>query len=314
TRSGTAISIKGVTSVSRWKQKTTCTRSFATWSGTPCVPTSWSERNRGVGRVCAVWSAKTRRFPSSRRGLCDALPIGCNLSTNRKRKPKWPRCVAASVAVGPLAILTGSGTRPSDWGWNRRFGPVEGRRNNYRLVTVTCIIWILQIWWLSPSPPQIWWLSPSPPCHLHLPRYQRRHGAHRPVLAGGVVRRRAATRPDRERTVRRDEWWRQRPARGQADDPAGSIPGAPGRATARSGSSPGRLSHGALPLSSAARNRHPGTLTRWAQGSPGHLVCHDPRRTRRDQDPRGSSGDRHLRATSAVLGAATRPTFPGRSG
>src|SRR5208283_3165388 len=40
TRSGTAISIKGVTSVSRWKQKTTSTRSFATWSGTPCVQTS----------------------------------------------------------------------------------------------------------------------------------------------------------------------------------------------------------------------------------------------------------------------------------
>src|SRR5271157_2770498 len=137
TRSGTAISIKGVTSVSRWKQKTTSTRSFATWSGMPCVPTSWSERNRGVGRVCAVWSAKTRRFPSSRRGLCHVPPIGCNLSTNRKRKPKWRRCVAASIAVGPSAILTGSRTRPSDWGWNRRFGPVEKRRNNRRLATVT---------------------------------------------------------------------------------------------------------------------------------------------------------------------------------
>ena len=80
----------------------------------------------------------------------DAPPIGCNLSTNRKRKPKWRRCVAASIAVGPSAILTGSRTRPSDWGWNRRFGPVEGRRNNHRPVTITCIIWILQIWWLSP--------------------------------------------------------------------------------------------------------------------------------------------------------------------
>src|SRR5271157_5622451 len=84
TRSGTAVSIKGVTSVSRWQQKTTSTRSFATWSGTPRVQTSWSERNRGVGRVCAVWRAKTRRFPSSRRGLCHAPPIGCKLSTNRK--------------------------------------------------------------------------------------------------------------------------------------------------------------------------------------------------------------------------------------
>src|SRR5271157_3638718 len=76
-------------------------------------------------------------------------PIGCNLSTNRKRKPKWRRCVAASIAVGPSAILTGSRTRTSDWGWNGRFRPVEGRRNNHRLVIVTCIIWILQIWWLS---------------------------------------------------------------------------------------------------------------------------------------------------------------------
>src|SRR5271157_6075768 len=107
------------------------------WSGTPCVQTSWSERNRGVGRVCTVWSAKTRRFPSSRRGLGLAPPIGCKLSTNRKRKPKWRRCVAASIAVGPSAILTGSRTRPSDWGWSGRFGPVEGRRNNRRLATVT---------------------------------------------------------------------------------------------------------------------------------------------------------------------------------
>src|SRR5208337_5633224 len=128
------------------------------------VPTSGSERNRGVGRVCAVWSAKTRRFPSSRRGLCHAPPIGCKLSTNRKRKPKWRRCVAALIAVGPSAILTGSRTRPSDWGWNGRFGPVEDRRNNDRLATVTCLIsdsdlvavtfhrfcHLSQIWWLSP--------------------------------------------------------------------------------------------------------------------------------------------------------------------
>ena len=80
-------------------------------------------------------------------------PLGCNLSTNynRKRKPKWRRCVAASIAVGPSAILTGSRTRPSDRGSNARFGPVEDRRNSHRLVTVTCVIWILQIWWLSPS-------------------------------------------------------------------------------------------------------------------------------------------------------------------
>src|SRR5208337_4663567 len=89
-------------------------------------------------------------------------------STNRKRKPKWRRCVAASIAVGPSAILTGSRTRPSDWGWNRRFGPAEDRRNNRRLATVTggCLLFFLlyspnlvavsfhsQIWWLFPFIP-----------------------------------------------------------------------------------------------------------------------------------------------------------------
>jgi len=39
---------------------------------------------------------------------------------------------AASIAVGPSAILTGSQTRPSDWGWNGRFGLVEDRRNNHK--------------------------------------------------------------------------------------------------------------------------------------------------------------------------------------
>ena len=75
----------------------------------------------------------------------DAPPIGCNLSTNRKRKPKWRRCVAASIAVGPSAILTESRTRPSDWGSNARLGPVEDRRNNRRLATFTCTLCVLQI-------------------------------------------------------------------------------------------------------------------------------------------------------------------------
>ncbi len=72
-------------------------------------------------------------------------PPGCNFSTNRKRKPKWRRCVAASIAVSPSAIRTGSRTRPSDWGSNARFGPVEDRRKNRRLATLTCILWVLQI-------------------------------------------------------------------------------------------------------------------------------------------------------------------------
>src|SRR5208337_4716261 len=87
--------------------------------------------------------------PSSRRGLCHAPPIGCNLSINRKRKPMWRRCVAASIAVGPSAILTGSRTRPSDWGSNARFGPVEHRRNNRRLATFTCTLFVLQILQIS---------------------------------------------------------------------------------------------------------------------------------------------------------------------
>ncbi len=92
-----------------------------------------------------MWSAKTRRFPSSRRDLCHAPPIDCKLSTNRRRKPMWRRCVGASIAVGPSAILTGSRTRPSDWGWNRGFGPVEDQRNNRRLATVTgrCLLFFL---------------------------------------------------------------------------------------------------------------------------------------------------------------------------
>ncbi len=40
-----------------------------------------------------------------------------------------------------------------------RFGPVEDRRNNHRLVTITCVIWILQIWWLSPLARR----APAPP-------------------------------------------------------------------------------------------------------------------------------------------------------
>ncbi len=85
-------------------------------------------------------------FPGTRERVAPSAPppIGCNLSTNRKRKPKWRRCVAAPIAVGPSAILTGSRTRPSDWGSNARFGPVEDRRNNRKLATFT------QIWWLSP--------------------------------------------------------------------------------------------------------------------------------------------------------------------
>src|SRR5208337_4670175 len=130
--------IKGVTSVSRWKQKSTSTRSFATWSGKPCVQTSWSKRNRG---------AKTRRSPSSRRGLCLAPPIGCNLSTSRKRKPKWRRCGAASIAVGPSAIPTGHRHGRAIGAGMDDSASWKNEETFIRLSKVACII---QIWWLSP--------------------------------------------------------------------------------------------------------------------------------------------------------------------
>ena len=63
-----------------------------------------------------------------------------------------PKIENPKSCVGPAAILTGSRTRPSDWGWNRRFGPVEDRRNNRRLATATCTLCVVQIWWLSPFP------------------------------------------------------------------------------------------------------------------------------------------------------------------
>ena len=71
---------QGHTSVSQWKLKTRSIMSLATWRGTPCVQTSWTERNPGDGQVCAVWSMEAQRFPSSRRGRFLALPIGCNLA------------------------------------------------------------------------------------------------------------------------------------------------------------------------------------------------------------------------------------------
>jgi len=60
--------------------------------------------------------------------------------------------------VGPSAILTGSRTRPSDWGSNPRFGPVEDRRNYRRLATFTCTLCVLQIWFSRSGG---WHVSPS---------------------------------------------------------------------------------------------------------------------------------------------------------
>ena len=101
--------------------------------------TSWSKRNRDVGRVYDVQSGKTGRFRFSRHGLCGVPPIGCKWSTDRKRKPNWKHCAVASIVVGPSAIRIGLQTWPSDWGWNGRFGRAEGRRNQRKLVDVACI-------------------------------------------------------------------------------------------------------------------------------------------------------------------------------
>ena len=65
------------------------------------------------------------------------------------RNPK-SRIENPKSCVGPSAMPTGPRTRPSDWGSNTRFGPVEDRRNNRRLATFTCTLYVLQIWWLSP--------------------------------------------------------------------------------------------------------------------------------------------------------------------
>jgi len=57
-------------------------------------------------------------------------------------------CVNRGRPFGDPTWVTDTAKR---LGLEWRFGPVEGRRNNHRLVTVTCVIWILQIWWLSSS-------------------------------------------------------------------------------------------------------------------------------------------------------------------
>src|SRR5208337_558085 len=59
------------------------------------------------------------------------LAATCQPVANGSRS-EWRRCGAAFIAVGPSAIPTGSQTRPSDWGWNGRFGLVEDRRNNHK--------------------------------------------------------------------------------------------------------------------------------------------------------------------------------------
>ena len=68
----------------------------------------------------------------SRFGGCHLSPPCCFSPQSKIENPK--------SCVGPSAIRTGSRTRPSDWGSNARFGPVEDRRNNRRLATFTCTL------------------------------------------------------------------------------------------------------------------------------------------------------------------------------
>jgi len=85
------------------KQKTTSTRSFTTWSGTLCVQTCGARRH-GVPHPLGVAFASPHRLAAT-----------CQPAANGSRS-EWRRCGAASIAVGPSAIPTGSQTRPSDWG------------------------------------------------------------------------------------------------------------------------------------------------------------------------------------------------------
>src|SRR5208337_4684598 len=78
------------------------------------VPVSWRhQRGRLLGLLGWHDIGGHPRCPGTREWATPSAPppIGCNLSTNynRKRKPKWRRCGAASIAVGPSAILTGHG-------------------------------------------------------------------------------------------------------------------------------------------------------------------------------------------------------------
>jgi len=127
---------------------------------------------RNALRANLVERAKLWRWSSLRRVEREdpAFPI---LSTWPLPRPTdWLQIVnqpqaepQAEAEVAALRCCVNRGRPFGDPNWvtdtAKRLGlewtirPREGRRNNHRLVTVTCIIWILQIWWLSPSPHHI---------------------------------------------------------------------------------------------------------------------------------------------------------------
>ena len=102
----------------------------------------------GYQRVGGPVRSPSRRL-STRNSSPHAGACGDETRVVSVRNPK-PKIESPKSCVGPSAILTGSRTRPSDWGSNARFGPVEDRRNNRRLARFTCSLCVLQIWWLSP--------------------------------------------------------------------------------------------------------------------------------------------------------------------
>jgi len=124
---------------------------------------------RNALRANLVERAKSWRWSSLRRVEREdpAFPI---LSTWPLPRPTdWLQIVnqpqaepQAEAEVAALRCCVNRGRPFGDPNWvtdtAKRLGlewtirPREGRRNNHRLVTVTCIIWILQIWRLSPPP------------------------------------------------------------------------------------------------------------------------------------------------------------------
>src|SRR5208283_2263343 len=141
---------------------------FITLTGSPRISPSWFSQSAGYfsrrERVSASNSLDIRshvahevsikirsdigghpRFPGTREWVAPSAPPTdwlqlVNQPQTEAGVAALRCCVAASIAIGPSAILTGSRTRPSDWGSNARFGPVEDRRNNRRLVTFTCTL------------------------------------------------------------------------------------------------------------------------------------------------------------------------------
>src|SRR5208337_2130060 len=146
TRSGTAISIKGVTSVSRWKQKTTSTKSFATWSGKPCVQT------RGASGIVAL--VEFAPCGARRHGVPHPLGVAF-ASPHRLAATCQPAANGSRAEVEALRCCVNRGRPFGDPNWvtdtAKQLGlqctvrPLEDRRNNRRLATFTCTLWVLQI-------------------------------------------------------------------------------------------------------------------------------------------------------------------------